>query len=174
MSRIYTDLAMESGRVGAGEQVEGVHIARSESGGVTRLRVDVLNERGERETGKRTLEELEALLEDCCREVPQVLLGGLSHRWRQLQKENAPLRAVINGRLHSVPEDFYDGMLLSRLPKAGQTIRLAELLGRTLGECQPGIGDWWLACRAEALAAEGRFRLERDPERFYNSQVTAL
>ena len=53
MSRIYTDLAMESGRVGAGEQVEGVRIARSESGGVTRLRVDVLNERGERETGKR-------------------------------------------------------------------------------------------------------------------------
>ena len=44
---------MESGRVGAGEQVEGVRIARSESGGVTRLRVDVLNERGERETGKR-------------------------------------------------------------------------------------------------------------------------
>ena len=53
MSRIYTDLAMESGRVGAGEQVEGLRIARSESGGVTRLRVDVLNERGERETGKR-------------------------------------------------------------------------------------------------------------------------
>ena len=44
--------------------------------------------------------------------------------------------------------------------------------GRTLGECQPGIGDWWLACRAEALAAEGRFRLERDPDRFYNSHVT--
>ena len=124
--------------------------------------------------GEASPEELDALLEDCCREVPQVLLGGLSHRWRQLQEENTLLRAVINGRLHSVPEDFYDGMLLSRLPEAGQTIRLAELLGRTLGECQPGIGDWWLACRAEALAAEGRFRLERDPGRFYNSQVTAL
>ena len=124
--------------------------------------------------GEAGPEELDALLEDCCREVPQVLLGGLSHRWRQLQEENAPLRAVINGRLHSVPEDFYDGMILSRLPEAGQTVRLAELLGRTLGECQPGIGDWWLACRAETLAAEGRFRLERDPGRFYNSQVTAL
>ena len=63
---------------------------------------------------------------------------------RQLQEENAPLRAVINGRLHSVPEDFYDGMLLSRLPEAGQTIRLAELLGRTLGSASPasGIGGW--------------------------------
>lgn len=30
--------------------------------------------------GEASPEELDALLEDCCREVPQVLLGGLSHR----------------------------------------------------------------------------------------------
>ena len=52
--------------------------------------------------------------------------------------------------------------------------RLAELIGRTLAECRPGIGDWWLARRAEALAAQGKFRLDRDPDRFYNSQVSAL
>ena len=122
--------------------------------------------------GEAGPDELPALLETCCREMPPVLLGGLAHRWRQLEEENAPLRAVINGRVHSVPADFYDNMLLSRLSEAGQTIRLAELIGRTLGECQPGIGDWWLARRAEALAGEGKFRLERDPERFYNSLVT--
>ena len=37
--------------------------------------------------GEAGPEELDALLEDYCREVPQVLLGGLSHRWRQLQEE---------------------------------------------------------------------------------------
>ena len=102
------------------------------------------------------------------------MLNALSHRWRQLQAENAPLRAVVNGQLHSVPVDFYDGMLLSRLPEAGQTLRLAELIGWTLAECRPGIGDWWLARRAEVLAAQGKFRLDRDPDRFYNSQVSAL
>lgn len=65
-------------------------------------------------------------------------------------------------------------MLLSRLPEAGQTIRWQNSSGGRWGSASPGIGDWWLACRAEALAAEGRFRLERDPGRFYNSQVTAL
>lgn len=53
MTDIYTDLAMESGRVGAGGQVEGVRVDRREIGGITRLRVDVLDERGQRETGKR-------------------------------------------------------------------------------------------------------------------------
>ena len=119
-------------------------------------------------------EELDRLLENGCREVPRAMLNALSHRWRQLQAENAPLRAVVNGQLHSVSVDFYDGMLLSRLPEAGQTLRLAELIGRTLAECRPGIGDWWLARRAEALAAQGKFRLDRDPDRFYNSQVSAI
>lgn len=95
--------------------------------------------------GEVAPEELDRLLEHGCREVPRAMLNALSHRWRQLQAENAPLRAVVNGQLHSVPVDFYDGMLLSRLPEAGQTLRLAELIGRTLAECRPGIGDWWLA-----------------------------
>ena len=124
--------------------------------------------------GEVAPEELDRLLEHGCREVPRAMLNALSHRWRQLQAENAPLRAVVNGQLHSVPVDFYDGMLLSRLPEAGQTLRLAELIGRTLAECRPGIGDRWLARRAEALAAQGKFRLDRDPDRFYNSQVSAL
>lgn len=124
--------------------------------------------------GEVAPEELDRLLEHGCREVPRAMLNALSHRWRQLQAENAPLRAVVNGQLHSVPVDFYDGMLLSRLPEAGQTLRLAELIGRTLAECRPGIGDWWLARRAEALAAQGKFRLDRDPDRFYNSQVSAI
>ena len=124
--------------------------------------------------GEVAPEELDRLLEHGCREVPRAMLNALSHRWRQLQAENAPLRAVVNGQLHSVPVDFYDGMLLSRLPEAGQTLRLAELIGWTLAECRPGIGDWWLARRAEALAAQGKFRLDRDPDRFYNSQVSAI
>ena len=55
-----------------------------------------------------------------------------------------------------------------------QYASLPAAIGRTLGECQPGIGDWWLARRAEVLAGEGKFRLERDPERFYNSRVSTI
>lgn len=52
MNIYHTDLAMECGRVSAGSELPGVHVERSERGSVSRLRVDVLDEEGERETGK--------------------------------------------------------------------------------------------------------------------------
>lgn len=53
MNRYYTDLAIESGRVAAGGEAPGVRVSRDARDGVTRVRVDVLDERGERETGRR-------------------------------------------------------------------------------------------------------------------------
>lgn len=52
MNIYHTDLAMECGRVSAGGELPGVHVERSERGSVSRVRVDVLDEEGERETGK--------------------------------------------------------------------------------------------------------------------------
>lgn len=52
MNIYHTDLAMECGRVSAGSELPGVHVERSERGSVSRVRVDVLDEEGERETGK--------------------------------------------------------------------------------------------------------------------------
>ena len=53
MNGYYTDLAIESGRVATGGEAPGVRVSRDENQGVTRVRVDVLDERGERETGRR-------------------------------------------------------------------------------------------------------------------------
>lgn len=52
MHMYYTDLAMESCRADGG--APGVRVSREDMGGVSRVRVDVLDERGERETGRRT------------------------------------------------------------------------------------------------------------------------
>lgn len=40
--------------------------------------------------------------------VSQAFPTGISRRWKELQGEHAVLRAVVDGRLCSVPEDFYD------------------------------------------------------------------
>lgn len=53
MDGFYTDLAMESGRVGQGLDVPGIEVTRSRQGEVERVRVDVLSEEGAREVGKR-------------------------------------------------------------------------------------------------------------------------
>ena len=42
--------------------------------------------------------------------LPVNYMYALSFRWQQLKKENAPLRAVVNRQLVSVPETFYDSL----------------------------------------------------------------
>ena len=102
--------------------------------------------------------------------VPPLALGAMAHRWEVLQKENAPLRAVVNGQIRSVGEDFYDGLIRRHIPE-GQT-KIANIIGNVLGQERPGIGDVWLAERIRWMLSTGELRMVReDPERFYRSVV---
>lgn len=102
--------------------------------------------------------------------MPPLALGAMVHRWEVLQKENAPLRAVVNGQIRSVEEDFYDGLIRKHIP-AGQT-KIANIIGNVLGQEWPGIGDVWLAERIRWMLSTGELRMVReDTERFYSSVV---
>lgn len=72
--------------------------------------------------------------------------------WRQLVHENAPLRAIVNGRLMSVAEDFYDFALRANLPEG--TFTAAWPIGRTLSQ-MPGVGDAWLYRRLIVMVRAG-------------------
>lgn len=102
--------------------------------------------------------------------VPPVALGAMAHQWEALRRENAPLRAVVNGQVRSVREDFYDEMIRRHIPE-GQT-KIANIIGDVLGREKPGIGDVWLAERIRWMLSTGELRMVReDPERFYRSVV---
>lgn len=102
--------------------------------------------------------------------VPPLILGVMASRWRELQQENAPLRAVVNGRVRSVGEDFYDGLIRKHIPE-GQT-KIALIIGDVLGWEKPGIGDIWLVERIWWMLSAGELRMVReDRERFYRSVV---
>ena len=102
--------------------------------------------------------------------VPPLALGAMAHRWEVLQKENAPLRAVVNGQVRSVGEDFYDDLIRRHIPE-GQT-KIAPIIGNVLGQERPGIGDVWLAERIRWMLSTGELRMVReDRERFYSSVV---
>ena len=99
-----------------------------------------------------------------------IVLRMLADRWQTLQEENAPLRAVVNGRVRSVAETFYDDLIRRHLP-AGET-RIAAVIGEVLGRECPGIGDLWLAERIRWMLETGELRMVReDPERFYGSVI---
>ena len=102
--------------------------------------------------------------------VPPLELGAMARRWERLQRENAPLRAVVNGAVRSVEADFYDGLIRRNIPE-GRT-KIAHIIVNVLSREKPGVGDTWLAERIRWMLSAGELRMvEERPERFYSSVV---
>lgn len=84
--------------------------------------------------------------------------------WRELQRENGPLRAVVNGRLTTVGEDFYDHFILRELRKQPEQFHEARLIGEILGRHQLGISDSLVALRIEHFISRGILTPTTEPE----------
>ena len=92
------------------------------------------------------------------RRLPANVLQDLAGTWQDLQKENAPLRGVVNGRLVSLPEDGYDPFLRRVIAAQPAEFSAAQVVGTVLGKYQLGIGDGELACRLEAMVQGGELQ----------------
>lgn len=90
------------------------------------------------------------------RPLPAQKAQALADHWRRLRKENAPLRAVLNGMLVSAPETLYDPYLQQVLDEQEDTFSEATLIGLTLGRFPLGVGDAWLDLRVEQWIADGK------------------
>jgi len=87
--------------------------------------------------------------------VSPAAFRAAASRWRMLTQENAPLRAVVNGRLVSVPADFYDSFLRREIERLPEEWNEAELIGNVIGRYQLGVEDGWFARRVEAMMEAG-------------------
>ena len=83
--------------------------------------------------------------------------------WRTIQKENSPLRAMVNGRLLSVGADFYDGIILRELEKQPREFHEGRLIGEILGRYQLGLGDSIIALRIEEFISRGMLTPTTEP-----------
>lgn len=104
------------------------------------------------------------------RRIPQVELVANSTEWQRLVKENSKLRAVISGRVVSVPVSFYDFLILRYLGK--RPVKEAMLIGRILGENPLGVGDWWYARRIEHFIRRKTIVVLEDSEREYQRIIS--
>lgn len=98
------------------------------------------------------------------RRLPAGELRALALQWKRLQKENAPLRAVLNGRLLSADESLYDPYILREIAAQGAEFSQAAVVGRVLGQYQLGIGDGWVALRMEQFIQNGLLEPVTSPE----------
>ena len=100
-------------------------------------------------------------LERLLSEVERCCFAGL---WSELRSENGPLRAVVNGRLCTVGEDFYDNVILRELHQQPEQFSEAHLIGSILGRYDLGISDWLLAWRIEEFISRGMLTPITEPE----------
>lgn len=83
--------------------------------------------------------------------------------WNELVEDNSPLRAMVNGKMIGVPEDFYDFMILNRITT--KPIKECRLIGDIIGHNQASIGDWWYAKRIQHFIEEGLIKVLEDAEK---------
>lgn len=81
--------------------------------------------------------------------------SGCASHWERLQQENAPLRALLNGRLVSMPETLYDEFIIREIIAEEDEFHEAMIIGRVLGKYELGIGDAWVAHRIEVMISNG-------------------
>lgn len=87
--------------------------------------------------------------------APPAFALSCREQWKRLQQENAPLRAVLNGQLASVPETLYDGFILREIAAVGPVFQEARVIGKVLGNYKLKIGDAWIALRIEEMIRAG-------------------
>ena len=74
-----------------------------------------------------------------------VFLSACAMKWNQLQNENAPLRAMLNGKLQSVSEDIYDSFILREIAEQPEPVSYTHLdvYKRQATRSRPGIYTIW-------------------------------
>lgn len=85
--------------------------------------------------------------------------------WGELKKDNASLRAVVNGKLMGVADDFYDFLLWKYITK--EPAKEARILGNILGKNQLGVSDRWYAKRIDHYIKQGKIKVMDDSENKY-------
>ncbi|MDK2809157.1 MAG: hypothetical protein PWP24_1894, partial [Clostridiales bacterium] len=95
--------------------------------------------------------------------IPEMKM--FSNKWVKLVEDNSPLRAMINGSLVGVPEDFYDFLIRKRL--SNNPVKEARLLGDILGYYPFGVSDSWYASRIEYMINTGSIKVVEDSEKRY-------
>lgn len=95
----------------------------------------------------------------------------LASQWDKLVEENAPLRAVINHQVVSVPEDFYDFLIRRQFPVS--CIKQADLIGDIMDQSL-GVQGFWLRKRIQKLIELGEMEVVENSARMNERLLSTI
>ena len=84
----------------------------------------------------------------------------LAAEWEKVQTENMPLRVVQDGKLQSVPIDYYDSIIEEELAKTPEEFAEASLIGSTVARIS--VSDSFVALRIEEWIRRKRFTVFKE------------
>jgi hypothetical protein len=99
------------------------------------------------------------------KELSSCEIRSFSSGWTELKEENSILRAVVNGKVIGVQEDFYDHIIRKEIQE-GEFL-MARLIGNILGKYPLGIGDWWYAKRIIWMIEQGELVVVQKQKEIY-------
>lgn len=98
-----------------------------------------------------------------CHEASKEEITAFADRWRELVKENAPLRAVISGQAVSVPESFYDFLIKREFPF--KSMKQSRIIGNIMDKNGIGIYGFVYEMRIQKLIDSGEIIVEKSANR---------
>lgn len=78
------------------------------------------------------------------------------NEWKKLQRENTALRASVNGKLSSVPENLHDIYILQEIDVQPDTFKEAIVVGNVLGKHGLSISDGYIHHRINRFIQDGK------------------
>lgn len=93
--------------------------------------------------------------------IPEEVINSYAAYWQKLQKENAPLRAVLNGKLISVNEAFYDPFIEQCIMSMDSEFTEAQCISKIINE-HLAISLSLIQSRIETMIQEGKLDVVDD------------
>lgn len=85
-------------------------------------------------------------------------------KWDELKDEDSDLRVVIDGKLISVSDDFYDILIRQEIPD--DEFMVIQLIGKLVVNYQLAIDDAWYIKRIQWMIEQGELAIVKKEDRF--------
>ncbi len=87
--------------------------------------------------------------------IPESQIKVCSDRWKELRRENAPMRLMVSGNLVSLSEYFLDPFISNTVSTLPSTFTIARLVGDVMGIYELMVGDFPLFERVHKFIERG-------------------
>lgn len=104
--------------------------------------------------------------------IDKALRNTIAIEWQEQKSQNTSLRAVVNGKLIGVADNFYDHLIRTNIPV--KEFKLAQLVGKIMVKNQIGVIDWWYVQRIEKMIENKELKIVSDNEFYYEKVLIKI